>query len=130
MSKEKDFLLPEAFSGGVWEQDEDETLSDPYFRPDTLPEEEDTEPELPLDWLPEMPTEPCPCCGADIPENPSWGYICPVCLWEIDYDVQDDPDAPSDQNRGLSLTEARMNFHAFGVCDPWLVFDKNEEETP
>ena len=130
MSEEKDLLLPEAFFGGVWEPDEDETLSDPYFRPDALPEEEDAEPELPSDWLPEMPTEPCPCCGADIPENPSWGYICPVCLWEIDCDAQDDPDAPSDQNRGLSLAEARMNFHAFGVCDPWLVFGKNEEETP
>ena len=130
MSKEKNLLLPEAFFGGVWEPDEDETLSDPYFRPDALPEEEDAEPELPSDWLPEMPTEPCPCCGADIPENPSWGYICPVCLWEIDCDAQDDPDAPSDQNHGLSLTEARMNFHAFGVCDPWLVFGKNEEETP
>lgn len=30
-----------------------------------------------LDWMPETPTEPCPCCDAEIPENPSWGYICP-----------------------------------------------------
>ena len=52
-------------------------------------------------------------------ENPSWGYICPVCMWEIDYDVEDDPDAPSDQNNGLSLNEAQMNFRAFGIADPW-----------
>ncbi len=45
-------------------------------------------------------------------------------MWEIDYDVEDDPDAPSDQNNGLSLNEAQMNFHAFGIADPWLLKDE------
>ena len=43
---------------------------------------------------------------------------------EIDYDVEDDPDAPSDQNNGLSLNEAQMNFRAFGIADPWLLKDE------
>ena len=76
-----------------------------------------------LDWMPETPTEPCPCCGAEIPENPSWGYICPMCGWEIDYDVEGEPDKPSDQNHGLSLTEAQWNFHSFGTVAPWKVME-------
>ena len=116
-------FLSEAFFGGVWEQ-EDEENCDPYFRPDAVPEEDESEG---LDWQPEMPTEPCPCCGADIPEDPSWGYICPVCGWEIDYDTQDDPDAPSDQNHGLSLAEAQWNFRTFGVLEPWAYCENSEE---
>ncbi|WP_079038128.1 CPCC family cysteine-rich protein [Streptomyces sp. NBRC 110028] len=43
---------------------------------------------------------------------------CPVCFWEDD--GQDDHDADEVRggpNRGLSLTEARPNFHAMGACD-------------
>lgn len=122
MSDESEFFCPEAWYGDVSAEDEREP--DPYFRPDAVPEEDgetDAETGLEADFLPELPTEPCPCCGADIPENPSWGYICPVCRWEIDYDVEGDPDAPSDQNNGLSLTEAQMNFRAFGISDPFLL---------
>ncbi len=57
------------------------------------------------------------------PENPSWGYICPMCGWEIDYDVEGEPDKPSDQNHGLSLTEARWNFHSFGTVAPWKIME-------
>ena len=60
---------------------------------------------------------------AEIPENPSWGYIFPMCGWEIDYDVEGEPDKPSDQNHGLSLTEARWNFHSFGTVAPWKVME-------
>ena len=45
-------------------------------------------------------------------------------MWEIDYDVEDDPDAPSDQNNGLSLNEAQMNFRTFGIADPWILQEK------
>ena len=55
--------------------------------------------------------------------NPSWGYICPMCGWEIDYDVEGEPDKPSDQNHGLSLTEAQWNFHSFGTVAPWKVME-------
>ena len=37
-----------------------------------------------------------------------------------------DEDEPSDQNHGLSLAEARLNFRVFGICDPWL--RRKEEE--
>ena len=76
---------------------------------------------------PDIPTVSCPCCGADIPENPFPGYICPMCWWEIDPFTADE-DAPSDQNHGLSLAEARLNFRVFGICDPWLKRDTDETE--
>ena len=88
MNKDEYAFLPEAFFGGVQEQEDEEEL-DPYFRPDAVSGEDEPDG---LDWLPETPTEPCPCCGAEIPENPSWGYICPMCGWEIDYDVEGEPD--------------------------------------
>ena len=121
MSKDEYAFLPEAFFGGAAPEEDEEEL-DPYFRPDAVPEEDEPEPMLP-DWLPEPPTEPCLCCGAEIPENPSWGYICPVCGWEVDYDVQDDPDKPSDQNHGLSLNEAQWNFRTFGTTAPWKIIE-------
>ena len=76
---------------------------------------------------PDIPTVPCPCCGADIPENPFPGYICPMCWWEIDPFTADE-DAPGDQNHGLSLAGARLNFRVFGICDPWLKRDTDETE--
>lgn len=85
------------------------------MRPDVLPETDQADV---ADWaLPEQPSEPCPCCGADIPENPLPGYICPTCWWEIDPFVSDEAD-PSDLNRGLPLEQAKMNFRVFGICDP------------
>ena len=94
---------------------EEEYHPDPLSRPDLCDTAGDESAVL---WpLPGMPTEPCPCCGADIPENPYPGYICATCWWEIDPFVCSDSE-PSDLNHGLSLEEARMNFRAFGVCDP------------
>ena len=78
-------------------------------------------------WEQPDPDRPCPCCGADIPENPFPGYICPMCWWKIDPFAADE-DAPSDQNHGLSLAEARLNFRVFGICDPWLKRDADETE--
>lgn len=48
-----------------------------------------------------------------------------MCGWEIDYDVEGEPDKPSDQNHGLSLTEAQWNFHSFGTVAPWKVMENN-----
>lgn len=76
---------------------------------------------------PDLPTEPCPCCGADLPENPSPGYICPICRWEMDWYAMDE-DTPSMPNRGLTLAEAQLNFRVFGICDPWLGRDADETE--
>lgn len=119
--REKPFI--QAFPGFPWEQVEEEGAADPLDRPDLCADAQD---EQEPHWTqPDMPTEPCPCCGADIPENPSPGYICPMCWWEIDYFTADE-DEPSDQNHGLSLAEARLNFRTFGICDPWLRREKEE----
>jgi len=43
--------------------------------------------------------------------------ICPVCFWEDD---GQDPNADlvmGGPNGGLSLTQARRNFAAYGACD-------------
>ena len=121
--REKRFSPPEAVPGLDWEQTEEEAAPDPLDRPDLYAEEDELS--EPVWTQPDMPTEPCPCCGADIPQNPSPGYICPMCWWEIDYFTADE-DEPSDQNHGLSLAEARLNFRTFGICDPWL--RRKEEE--
>lgn len=121
--REKSFFQPEAVPGLGWEQPEEEAEPDPLDCPDLYAEE--AGPAEPALTQSDMPTEPCPCCGADIPQNPSPGYICPMCWWEIDYFAADE-DEPSDQNRGLSLAEARLNFRVFGICDPWL--NRREEE--
>lgn len=98
----------------------EDAAPDPYDRPDLCAAQAD---EAPCLWPhPGAPTEPCPCCGADIPEHPSSGYICPTCWWEIDPFAAGENE-PSDQNHGLSLAEARMNFHTFGICDPSLSID-------
>ncbi|HAX74165.1 MAG TPA: hypothetical protein DCY20_11630 [Firmicutes bacterium] len=60
----------------------------------------------------------CPCCGAlTIPnQGDALGFICPLCLWEIDLFVIND-DEQSDLNHGLSLNEARANVKQFGVIE-------------
>lgn len=64
---------------------------------------------------------PCPCCGLiTIPNNgDALAYICPVCFWEIDLFIQGDDEA-SDQNNGLTLSEARKNYQRFGAVLPRL----------
>lgn len=59
---------------------------------------------------------PCPCCKyITIPNNgDALGYICPVCFWEIDLFITSD-DEKSDQNNGLTLIEARVNYKEFGA---------------
>ena len=127
----KEFFLPEAqeIIGGAWEHGEtEESAPDPYDRPDfdaSWPEEE----EAPAYDALGQAYEPCPCCGAEtIPENVFPGYICPVCLWEIDSFSQSD-DEPSDQNHGLSLNQARLNFQTFGCSAPWLLQEDDDAGT-
>lgn len=64
---------------------------------------------------------PCPCCGnLTIPnKGDALAYICPVCFWEIDLFILSE-DEPSDQNHGLTLTEARKNYALYGACLPSL----------
>lgn len=61
---------------------------------------------------------PCPCCGYltfPVPQNDAMAYVCPVCFWENDVFLTGE-DEPSDENHGMTLTEARKNFQAFGAC--------------
>ena len=122
MDRHKQMFFPEATDFGETGPEE-EACPNPLDRPDLY---EENEPQEPVWTLPDGPSEPCPCCGADIPESPSPGYVCPMCWWEIDYFTADE-DEPSDQNHGLSLAEARLNFRTFGICDPWLRRNKDEE---
>ena len=64
----------------------------------------------------------CPCCGFKtfpVPPAEAVAYICPVCCWENDVFLASG-DAPSDENHGLSLNQARENFRLYAVCDPNL----------
>ena len=45
--------------------------------------------------------------------------ICPVCWWENDVFIHSENE-PSDENRGLTLSQARENYKKFGICDPEL----------
>ena len=71
--------------------------------------------------VPVAADSPCPCCGSiTIPNGgDALGYICPVCLWEIDLFLTG-PEEPSDQNHGLTLNQARAHYRAEGVCLPRL----------
>ena len=59
----------------------------------------------------------CPCCGnytlKALPEI-AIAYICPVCCWENDVFIKS-ADEPSDENGGMTLTEAQINYRQFGA---------------
>jgi hypothetical protein len=60
----------------------------------------------------------CPCCGYLTLRERGMYEICPVCFWEDDgQDDHDADDARGGPNRGLSLTEARHNFTAYGASE-------------
>lgn len=110
-------------------EEQPEQLPDPYERPDfeaQWPEPDEEEPDF--DPLTGLPLTPCAVCGAlTIPEG-SIAYGCPVCGWETDGFIEDEWE-PSDQNHGLSLAQAQMNFRTFGMIDPaqWMEGDNDAE---
>ncbi len=60
----------------------------------------------------------CPCCGYHTLSERGGYDICPVCFWEDDgQDEQDADTVRGGPNGGLSLTQARENYKAFGACD-------------
>jgi hypothetical protein len=66
---------------------------------------------------PNEPLHRCPCCDYfTLPARGDWD-ICPVCFWEDDGSDLAHPESPSGCNHGLTLREARINFHQFGVCE-------------
>lgn len=105
--QEKYLYLPVAYEGDTADIDEEEPDFDP---------------------LTGFPLTPCAVCGAlTIPEG-SIAYGCPVCGWETDVFIEDEWQ-PSDQNHGLSLAQAQMNFRTFGVIDPeeWIEGEKEND---
>ncbi|MEG0181116.1 MAG: CPCC family cysteine-rich protein [Peptostreptococcaceae bacterium] len=59
----------------------------------------------------------CSCCynkTLPVPRAEAISYICPVCYWQNDIFILSE-DEPSDENRGLTLKEARTNFKLLGV---------------
>ncbi len=60
---------------------------------------------------------PCPCCGMrtyPVPPEDDLSYICPVCYWENDRFIAT-ADEPSDQNHGMTLSEAQKAYAAIGA---------------
>ena len=68
---------------------------------------------------------PCPCCGYytfPVDKSKAIAYICPVCFWENDVFTKSD-DEPSDENRGMTLNEARAEYRRIGATrDEYLQF--------
>ncbi|WP_449063638.1 CPCC family cysteine-rich protein [Planomonospora algeriensis] len=61
---------------------------------------------------------PCPCCGFRTLNERGMYEICPVCFWEDDgQDEHDADEIRGGPNRGLSLTQGRRNFAAFGASN-------------
>jgi hypothetical protein len=58
--------------------------------------------------------DPCPCCGfLTLFGRGNW-VICPVCWWEDEPHLDDDPERHSAAN-GLTLGAARENYATFGA---------------
>ena len=56
----------------------------------------------------------CDCCGYYTLRNES-DDICPVCGWQEDIVLREDPDFVGGANYELSLNEAKKNYKRFGA---------------
>lgn len=92
-----------------------------------LPEASQGDP-CPLEGPAPSPAEPegcfpCPCCGCltfPVPKEEAIAFICPVCYWENDV-FEPGEDAPSDENRGMTLRQGRANYRKWGAVREDLV---------
>lgn len=91
-----------------------------------------------MGWLTSVLSETdmykCLCCGyLTLGEEPPGTFqICPVCYWEDDPVQAADPMYEGGAN-GVSLNQARINFHGFGASIRQalkLVRDPLPEEIP
>jgi len=68
----------------------------------------------------------CLCCGLKtLPakaEN-AIAFICPVCWWENDVFIKSDNE-PSDENRGMTLNQARANYKKCGIANPQFITER------
>lgn len=89
----------------------------PACTPEPLESPPPPEPEEPVGRF------PCPCCGCltfPVPKEEAMAYICPVCFWENDVFAPEE-DAPSDENRGMTLRQGRENYRRWGAVRQDLV---------
>lgn len=64
-----------------------------------------------------MKKYPCPCCGKltlPVPKEEAIAFVCPECFWENDV-FDPDENAPSDENHGMTLLQARESYRKFGA---------------
>ena len=109
---EKFFYLPHATTACF--------VISPSDGPSCTPEPLEPEPEGPAG---PAGSYPCPCCGCltfPVPKEEAIAYICPVCFWENDV-FDPDEDAPSDENRGMTLRQGRENYRKWGAVREDLV---------
>ena len=109
---EKFFYLPQATNAC--------SVPSPSDGPSCTPEPLEPEPEGPAGPAGRYP---CPCCGCltfPVPKEEAIAYICPVCFWENDV-FDPDEDAPSDENRGMTLRQGRENYRKWGAVREDLV---------
>jgi len=68
----------------------------------------------------------CLCCGLKtLPteaEN-AIAFIWPVCWWENDVFIKSDNE-PSDENRGMTLNQARANYKRCGIANPQFITER------
>lgn len=79
-----------------------------------------------------MKKYPCPCCGKltlPVPKEEALAFICPECFWENDVFTPDET-APSDENRGMTLLQARENYCKFGAVREEFVPLKEKQFNP
>lgn len=68
----------------------------------------------------------CLCCGNNtlpVPPEDAIAYICPICFWENDVFIKSD-DEPSDENRGMTLNQARANYKEYGISNPAFIEER------
>lgn len=110
---EKFFYLPQATNASF--------VLSPSDGPACTPEP--LEPEPPPESEGPAGSYPCPCCWCltfPVPKEEAIAYICPVCFWENDV-FDPDEDAPSDENRGMTLRQGRENYRKWGAVREDLV---------
>ena len=68
----------------------------------------------------------CLCCGLEtlpVPPEEAIAFICPVCWWENDVFIKSD-DEPSDENKGITLNEARANYKKCSIAHPQFITER------
>ncbi len=106
--------MDEPILGGAWNT----TGPRPFLTPDisTGPSVSSPAPDPPGRY-------PCPCCGwltFPVPRERALAFICPVCLWENDLFTPQE-DAPSDENRGMTLRQGREQYRRLGAVRADLI---------